>query len=81
MIQNPLTSGISPQLLLQLKQAEAQATIDCVGVDLIKNDAQGQLALALLLAYGDSSDGFLYFEPCTCKSSSLLPRSDPVALD
>jgi superfamily I DNA and RNA helicase len=72
-IQNPLTRGISPQLLLQLKQAEAQATIDCVGVDLIKNDAQGQLALALLLAYGDSSDGFLYFEPCTCKSSSLPP--------
>jgi hypothetical protein len=55
-----------------LKQAEARATIDCVGVDLIKNDAQGQLALALLLAYGDAS-GFLYFEPCTCRSSSLPP--------
>jgi hypothetical protein len=72
LIQSPLTRGISPQLLLQLKQAEAQATIDCVGVDLIKNDAQGQLALALLLAYGDSS-GFLYFESGTRKSSSLPP--------
>lgn len=73
MITTPVSSGISTQLYLKLKQAEAKATIECLGIDLIKNDAQGQLALALLEAYGDSADGFLYFEPCTCRSSALPP--------
>jgi hypothetical protein len=65
--------AISQQLFLKLKQAESKAAIDCMGVDSIKNEAQGKLALALLETYGDSSEGFLYFEPCTVKSTQRPP--------
>ncbi len=32
--------GVSRELMLHLKQAEAKASIECLGVDLIKNEAQ-----------------------------------------
>jgi len=64
---------ISQQLFLKLKQCEAKAAIDCVGIGLIKNDAQATLALALLEAYGDASEGFIYFEPCTARSTTRPP--------
>jgi len=51
----------------------ASAAIECVGVDLIKNDAQAKLGLALIQSFGDSSEGFLYFEPCTARSSHKPP--------
>jgi superfamily I DNA and RNA helicase len=69
----PRVGAISQQLFLKLRQSEAKATIDCVGVGLIKNDAQAKLALALLEAYGDASEGFLYFEPCTARSTTRPP--------
>ncbi len=61
---------IPRQLILRLLQAEAKAKIDCIGVTLIRNEAQALLALALLEAYGSESDGFLYFEPCTARSTT-----------
>ena len=69
----PRVRPISQQLFLKLKQSEAKATIDCVGTGLIKNDAQAKLAIALLEAYGDASEGFLYFEPCTARSTTRPP--------
>ncbi|MGI4828365.1 MAG: AAA family ATPase [Janthinobacterium lividum] len=54
---------------LKLRKAAAAAKIECVGLDLIKNDAQALLGLGLLTAFASCSEGFIYFEPCTVRSS------------
>lgn len=68
-----ILGSVSYDLVLKLKQAEAKASIECLGADLIKNEAQVLLAMALLNAYGDDSEGFLYFEPCTVQSTMRPP--------
>ena len=65
--------GVSRELMLRLKQAEAKASIECIGVELIKNEAQVLPALALLNAYGEAGDGFLYFEPRTVRATTRPP--------
>jgi hypothetical protein len=64
---------ISHDLLIKLKQAAAKAPLECLGIDLIKNEAQVLLALALLNAYGQDCEGLLYFEPCTVHSTMRPP--------
>jgi superfamily I DNA and RNA helicase len=44
------------------------AKIEVIGENSIKNEAQGQVAIAIIRAYGDCKDGFIYIEPCTTRS-------------
>ncbi len=66
-------SAVSASLFLEIKRASASASLECVGIDLIKNDAQARLGMALIRAFHDSSEGFIYFEPCTARSSRKPP--------
>lgn len=49
--------------------AMRNAKIRIVGQDDIKNEAQAQVVIAIIQAYGDSPAGFVYIEPYTAKST------------
>jgi superfamily I DNA and RNA helicase len=53
--------------------AVRRAKIEIIGQDDIKNEAQARVAIAIIQAYGNSSAGFIYFEPCTAKSTIKPP--------
>ena len=57
----------------QLTAAIRKAKITVVGQDDIKNEAQARVAIAMLRLYGDSAAGFIYFEPCTARSTYNPP--------
>jgi len=58
------------RLKLDLKKAAAAVSINVVGEDLVKNEAQANLAISLLKVFGSRSEGFLYIEPSTARSTT-----------
>ncbi len=56
-----------------LTAAIRKAKITVVGQDDIKNEAQAKVAIAVIRLYGDSAAGFIYFEPCTARSTYHPP--------
>ena len=54
---------------MKLNEAVRNAKIEIIGKDDVKNEAQAKAACSIIKAYGDSSAGFIYLEPCNVKSA------------
>ena len=57
----------------RLNSAIREAKIEVVGENDIKNEAQAGVGISAIKAFGDSSAGFIYFEPCTSRSTCRPP--------
>ncbi len=55
--------AISPHLTDRLTKGTARARVRVLGLDLLKNDAEARLLLAVLAAYGDDAQALLYVAP------------------
>ncbi|MCS7041675.1 MAG: AAA family ATPase [Bryobacteraceae bacterium] len=53
----------------ELKRQARQARLEVLGIDDVRDQAQARVGIALLKAFGDHAGGFLYFEPCTARST------------
>jgi len=62
-------SASYPQLIAAIRAAK----ITVIGQDDIKNEAQAEVATAVIRAFGDSPAGFIYCEPCTARSTRRPP--------
>lgn len=56
-----------------LLRAARLAKLEVVGIDDVVNEAQARVGIALLKAFGEHPGAFLYFEPCTARSSHRPP--------
>ena len=63
----------SPEVTRQLMSAVRDATIKVIGYDLVKNDSEARLLIAILKAYGKSAAGFVYASPSRAKSTLYPP--------
>lgn len=64
---------ISPFLTDRLTKACAGANARVLGLDLLKNDAEARLLLAMILAYGDEPQAFLYVSPTRARARRRPP--------
>jgi len=64
---------VSPKLSRKLITAVRDAKIKVVGYDLVKNDAEAELLLAIIKAYGNSAAGFIYASPSRARSTLRPP--------
>lgn len=56
-----------------LLRAARLSKLEVIGIDDVANEAQARVGIALLKAFGEHPGGFLYFEPCTARSSHRPP--------
>lgn len=64
---------VSIELSRKLVAAVRDARIKIIGHDLCKNDAEAELLLAVIGAYGDSAAGFIYASPSRARSTLRPP--------
>lgn len=57
----------------KFEDAVCQAKIRIYGENDVVNDSHKQVAIAVTEAYGQSLDGFIYFEPCTSQKTERPP--------
>lgn len=57
----------------KLRAAARNAAIEIIGIDDIKNEAQGEVVMAFLRAFGSSDVGFIYVEPRLARSLDRPP--------
>lgn len=57
----------------ELNKAVRDATIGVLGYDLVKNDSEAYLLIAILKAYGKSAAGFVYASPSRAKTTLRPP--------
>jgi superfamily I DNA and RNA helicase len=57
----------------ELNASIRNSKINVVGQDDVKNEAQANVAIAIIKAYGDSPAGFVYIEPYTTRSTKRPP--------
>lgn len=57
----------------EVTRAIRNAKILVIGEDDIKNEAQAAAAVAVIQAFGGSPAGFIYFEPCTARTTRRPP--------
>ena len=56
-----------------IKSSIRKARIEIVGENDVKNEAHAKVLIAVIKAFGDSSAGFIYIEPCTNRSTKRPP--------
>lgn len=64
---------IAKNLEIELNQLAARTRLRVLGLDLLKNDAEARLCRAVLRAYGDTDQGFLYVTPTLAKAKQRPP--------
>lgn len=64
---------IASHLETQLSKLAERTPLRVLGLDLLKNDAEARLCLAVLQAYGDADRGFLYVTPTLAKAQRRPP--------
>jgi len=64
---------IASHLETQLSKLADRTPLRVLGLDLLKNDAEARLCLAVLQAYGDADRGFLYVTPTLAKAQRRPP--------
>jgi len=64
---------IANHLATQLTKLADRTPLRVLGLDLLKNDAEARLCLAVLQAYGDADRSFLYVTPTLAKAQRRPP--------
>src|SRR5690606_13842216 len=65
----PVSTGVRRQLLSAVRDAR----IKVIGEDLVKNDAEALLLIAVIKGYGGSPAGFIYASPTRARSNIRPP--------
>lgn len=65
--------SITTYLETQLTKVVERTQLRVLGLDLLKNDAEAALCLAVLQAYGDAERGFLYVTPTLARAQRRPP--------
>src|SRR5260221_3828291 len=64
---------LSQNVLKVLKGVVRDSTIKLIGYEMVKNDAEAVLLMAVIKAYGSSAAGFIYASPSRAKSTLFPP--------
>jgi superfamily I DNA and RNA helicase len=65
--------SISTELRQQLISVARDCRIKVIGYDLVKNDSEAELLIAIIKAYGDSPAGFIYAAPSRARTTLRPP--------
>jgi len=65
--------NLSPQVQQELLSAVRDAKIRVIGQDLVKNDAEAAVLMAIVRAYGDTPSGFIYVAPSRARTTKRPP--------
>lgn len=64
---------VSSEVQRQLTAASRDATLRIIGQDLVKNDAEARLLIAVVRAFGNAAAGFIYASPSRAGSQNRPP--------